>query len=140
MNARQRQLQTEIDSFFARQERKRNLSSRASGLTRDVASRVSASRANGFFQPLPSSKFQERSRATGRTKTEEQVHPEMFACKNRHGKILGTSPNYRGAMGHATNDKSYAVVRGEYTSDGTNHGVGGGRIVAVRENGRWQVG
>lgn len=43
-------------------------------------------------------------------------------------------------MNLAPNDKSYALVRGEFTSDGTNHGGGGGRQVAVRESGRWHVG
>lgn len=68
-----------------------------------------------------------------RSESEKQIHPEVFACKDRHGKILGTSRTVRGAMGYAPDDKSYALVRGEYTSDGSNHGVGGGRQVAVRE-------
>lgn len=29
------------------------------------------------------------------------------------------------------------VVRGAYTSDGTYQGVGRGRVVAVREHGKW---
>ena len=68
-----------------------------------------------------------------RTESEKQIHPEMFAVMDRDGKILGRSYSVKGAMALAPYDKSYAVVRGEYTSDGTNHGVGRGRMVAVRE-------
>jgi len=68
-----------------------------------------------------------------RSESEEQIHPEVFALKNRSGKILGTSRTIKGAMALAPDDKSYALVRGEYTSDGTNQGVGRGRQVAVRE-------
>lgn len=76
-----------------------------------------------------------------RTESEKQIHPEVFACKDRHGKILGTSRSVRGAMLHAPNDRSYAIVRGEFTSDGSNWGVGGGKQHAVRENGHdWLVG
>jgi hypothetical protein len=32
--------------------------------------------------------------------------------------ILGESPSVKGAMEKAPKDKSYALVRGEYTSDG----------------------
>ena len=68
-----------------------------------------------------------------RSESERQIHPEMFAVMDRHGKIIGTSRSARGAMALAPNDKSYALVRGEYTSEGTKHGVGRGRQVAVRE-------
>jgi hypothetical protein len=59
--------------------------------------------------------------------------PETFAVMNRDLKILGTSPTIEGAMAKAPAGNSYAIVRGEYTSDGTHWGIGGGRQVAVRE-------
>lgn len=65
---------------------------------------------------------------------------ETFACMDRNGKILGTSKSVAGAMQKAPNDKSYARVRGEYVSSGTKFEIGGGRTMAVREHGRWQVG
>jgi hypothetical protein len=68
-----------------------------------------------------------------RSESEKAIHPEMFAVMDRDGKILGRSYSVKGAMAMAPDGKSYAIVRGEYTSDGTNWGVGGGRQVAVRE-------
>lgn len=96
------------------------------------------------FGTFPKSKFTARVRTptnpAGRTETEQLVHPEMFYCKDRHGKILGMSTTIRGAMAKAPYDKSYAVVRGEYTSDGSHWGPGKGRQLAIRENGSWIVG
>ena len=43
---------------------------------------------------------------------------ERFVVMDRSGKILGDSASVKGAMEKAPKDKSYAVVRGEYTSDG----------------------
>jgi hypothetical protein len=66
---------------------------------------------------------------------------ETFTCKDRNGKILGTSKSVEGAIQKAPTGSSYAIVRGEYTNDGSHHGPGGhGRQVAVREGGRWQRG
>lgn len=59
---------------------------------------------------------------------------EKFAVKDRHGQILGESTSVKGAMAKAPKDKSYAIVRGEYTSDGRYWGLGGGRQLAVRES------
>lgn len=65
---------------------------------------------------------------------------ELFACKDRHGKLIGTSETIAGAMAKAPKDNSYAIVRGEFTSDGMHWPIGFGRQCAVRELGRWQVG
>jgi len=70
---------------------------------------------------------------------------ELYACKDRNGTVLGVAKTVDGAMKHAPNDKTYAIVRGEYTSDGTRHAIGRGRQVAVREfdpsgGFRWYVG
>lgn len=65
---------------------------------------------------------------------------ETFACLDRNGKILGTSTSVEGAMQKAPADKSYAIVCGEYTSNGAHWGTGKGRQMAVRESGRWQRG
>jgi hypothetical protein len=81
-----------------------------------------------------------RDNPAGRTSSERAIHPEMFACVDRNGKILGTSRTMQGAMAKAPNNSSYASVSGEWTSDGTHWGVGKGRRVAVREGGRWIVG
>jgi hypothetical protein len=67
------------------------------------------------------------------SESEKMIHPEMFAVMDRTGKILGRSYSVKGAMALAPHDKSYAIVRGEFTSEGTNWGVGRGRQVAVRE-------
>jgi hypothetical protein len=64
---------------------------------------------------------------------------EIFTCMNRHGKVLGTSKTIQGAMQKAPNDKSYAKVNGEYTSDGHHWGPGRGRSIATREGGKWQM-
>lgn len=58
---------------------------------------------------------------------------EKFAVKNQRGEILGESSTVKGAMEKAPKDKSYAIVRGEYTRDGRYWGLGAGRQVAVRE-------
>ncbi len=70
---------------------------------------------------------------------------EKFAVMDRHLKVIGQSSSVRGAMDQAPKDKSYAIVRGEYTSDGRYWGLGGGRQLAVREFApeggfRWYVG
>lgn len=70
---------------------------------------------------------------------------EKFVVKNQRGDILGESASVKGAMEKAPKDKSYAVVRGEYTSDGRYWGLGFGRQVAVRQfhpsgGFRWRVG
>jgi hypothetical protein len=70
---------------------------------------------------------------------------EMFACKDRSGKLLGVAMTTQGAMACAPKGNTYAIVRGEYTSDGSYHGVGRGRQTAVREfdpsgGFRWYVG
>jgi hypothetical protein len=64
---------------------------------------------------------------------------ETFAVRNRIGNIVGKSSTVRGAM-QAAPAKGDMTVRGEYTSDGTYWGIGKGRVVAQRENGRWLVG
>lgn len=69
-----------------------------------------------------------------RSLSERQIHPETFAVLDRSGKILGTSRSVKGAMARAPEGRTYATVRGEYTSDGTSWGVGRGRIVATREH------
>lgn len=58
---------------------------------------------------------------------------EKFVVKDRNGQVLGESTSAKGAMAMAPKDKSYAIVRGEYTSDGRYWGLGGGRQLAVRE-------
>jgi len=70
---------------------------------------------------------------------------ERFVVMDRNLRILGESKSVQGAMQKAPNDKSYAIVRGEYTSDGRYWGLGGGRSLAVREfqpnsGFRWHVG
>lgn len=78
----------------------------------------------------------------GRAERRDPTLPkgETFAVKDRNGNILGTSTSVEGAMSKAPAGSSYALVRGEYTSDGSRHGIGHGRQVAVREGGRWQRG
>lgn len=68
------------------------------------------------------------------------INNETFTCMDRNGKVLGTSSSVQGAMSKAPNDKSYALVRGEYVSTGDYFGPGRGRQMAVREQGRWVVG
>ena len=51
-------------------------------------------------------------------------------------KQLGSSSTIEGAMQKAP-PKGDVLVRGEYTSDGHHWGLGKGRLVAQRENGRW---
>jgi len=59
---------------------------------------------------------------------------ERFVVMNRNHDILGEGKTMQGAMDRAPKDKSYAVVRGEYTSDGTYWGLGHGRDMATRES------
>ena len=59
------------------------------------------------------------------------------------GRVLGsvTSTSVDGAMQKADRELPDAwevTVRGEYTSDGTHHGPGGGRSMAVKEGGKWR--
>lgn len=70
---------------------------------------------------------------------------EKFAVMDRKLNVIGQSSSVRGAMDLAPKDKSYAIVRGEYTSDGRYWGLGRGRSLAVREFApqggfRWYVG
>lgn len=70
---------------------------------------------------------------------------EAFTVKDRDGNVLGESKSAKGAMELAPKDKSYAIVRGAYTSDGRYWGPGSGRTMAVREfhptgGFRWHVG
>lgn len=70
---------------------------------------------------------------------------EKFAVMDRNLRVLGESRSVSGAMQKAPGDKSYALVRGEYTSDGRYWGLGRGRSMAVREfqpqsGFRWHVG
>ena len=58
---------------------------------------------------------------------------------DRHGKVFGTSKTIKGAMEKAPEGKTYAIVKGEYTSDGHHWGPGRGREIATRERGRWQM-
>lgn len=64
---------------------------------------------------------------------------ETYTAKDRHGNVVATSPTVAGAMSHA--DKIFRTgdltVKGEYTSDGHHWGLGKGRVVAQRRNGRW---
>lgn len=64
---------------------------------------------------------------------------ETYAALDRHGNVVATSKTIQGAMSHAdTMMRTGALtVRGEYTSDGTLWGLGRGRVVASRENGKW---
>lgn len=69
---------------------------------------------------------------------------EMFVCMDRDLKEFGRAQSVQGAMDTAPPGNRYAIVRGEYTSDGTHWGLGRGRQVAVREMGpsgfRWYRG
>lgn len=71
-----------------------------------------------------------------------RVDNELFATKRMYGDgvtVLNTSASVQGAIASAP-PKGDLVVRGEYTSDGSHWGLGFGRLVARRENGRWLVG
>jgi hypothetical protein len=71
-----------------------------------------------------------------------RMHNELFATKplfRGEHTILNTSSSVRGAIDSAP-AKGDLQVRGEYTSDGSHWGLGFGRLVATRENGRWLVG
>lgn len=70
-----------------------------------------------------------------------RVGNERFATKPLYydSAVLGTSSSVQGAMASAPS-KGDLQVRGEYTSDGSHWGIGRGRLVAVRENGRWMLG
>lgn len=122
-------------------------------LDREIATLVQGPRriAHVGFGTFPSSKFE--NPAWEKYLAGRQYHPtrahrhdprlpagETFACLDRDGVVLGTSKTIAGAMRKAPAGSSYAKVRGEYTSDGKHHGLGRGRLVAVREGRRWQVG
>jgi hypothetical protein len=67
---------------------------------------------------------------------------ELFATKPLHGDgltVLQTNTTIQGAIASAP-ARGDLQVRGEYTSDGSRWGLGRGRLVARRENGRWLVG
>lgn len=70
---------------------------------------------------------------------------ETFVAKavGHAGNALGEwqSTSVEGAMAQADSAApkgATVTVRGETTSDGSNWGRGGGRVVAVKESGRWQ--
>ena len=67
-----------------------------------------------------------------------RVADEEFAALQR-AVVVSTSSSIKGAMSSAPTTGD-VVVRGEYTSDGTHWGLGRGRVVAQRENGRWILG
>jgi hypothetical protein len=67
-----------------------------------------------------------------------RVANEQFASMQR-GAVVSTSSSIQGAMASAP-PKGDVAIRGEYTSDGTHWGVGRGRLVASRANGRWALG
>jgi len=67
-----------------------------------------------------------------------RVGNEQFAAVQR-GAVMSTSSTVQGAMASA-HPAGGVIVRGEYTSDGTHWGLGRGRLVASRENGRWVLG
>jgi hypothetical protein len=67
-----------------------------------------------------------------------RVANEQFAALQR-GAIVSTSSTVQGAIASAP-PSGGVIVRGEYTSDGTHWGLGRGRLVASRENGRWVLG
>jgi hypothetical protein len=70
---------------------------------------------------------------------------ESFTAKavGHTGRVLGsvTSSSIQGAIEKADRElpaDAEITVRGEYTSDGTHYGPGGGRAVAVKESGKWR--
>lgn len=67
-----------------------------------------------------------------------RVADEKFATLRRN-ELVSTSTSVQGAIASAP-ARGDVVVRGEYTSDGTHWGLGRGRLVAQRENGRWTMG
>lgn len=67
-----------------------------------------------------------------------RVAEELFATLHR-GSVVNTSSSVQGAIASAP-ARGDLLVRGEYTSDGTHWGLGRGRLVAQRENGRWLLG
>lgn len=89
---------------------------------------------------VPSSLWDADRYKPGRAERRDPTLPkgEMFAVRDRHGKLIGKSFNVQGAMQYAPATGN-VDVRGEYTSDGQHHGLGRGRLVASRENGRWIV-
>jgi hypothetical protein len=67
---------------------------------------------------------------------------ELFATRPLfygENTVINTSPSVQGAIASAP-PKGDLQVLGEYTSDGTHWGIGRGRLVARRENGRWLLG
>jgi hypothetical protein len=83
-----------------------------------------------------------RSGVTPRTYTKGGNEKFTASAFGHRGNALGkwTAPSIVGAMTQANESAPVGVevtIRGEFTSDGTHHGLGKGRVVAVRENGRW---
>jgi hypothetical protein len=69
-----------------------------------------------------------------------RISNEPFATKPMFGdSVLNTSSSVQGAIASAP-PRGNLEVRGEYTSDGSHWRIRRGRLVAVRENGRWKVG
>lgn len=64
---------------------------------------------------------------------------ETYTAMDRHGNVVATSTSTAGAMQHADTmmRTGEITVRGEYTSDGHHWGRGKGRIVALRQSGKW---
>lgn len=96
------------------------------------------------FGTYPASKFQstaswgEQYQPTRSQQRDPKLPKgEIFTLlEARTLKRLGTSSSVEGAMQKAP-AKGDVFVRGEYTSDGHHWGLGKGREVAQRENGRW---
>lgn len=71
-----------------------------------------------------------------------RIGNELFATKPLFGDgvtVLNTSSSVHGAIASAP-ARGDLQIRGEYTSDGSHWGLGRGRLVARRENGRWLIG
>jgi hypothetical protein len=76
------------------------------------------------------------------TSTLGRIDNELFATKPLRGDgvtVLQTNTSIEGAIASAPK-RGDVEIRGEYTSDGSRWGLGRGRMVARRENGRWLVG
>lgn len=72
----------------------------------------------------------------------QRIGNELFATKPMFGgthTVLNTSASVQGAIAGAP-PRGDLQVRGEYTSDGSHWGLGFGRVVALREQGKWIVG
>ena len=102
--------------------------------------------AEKFWQPQLHPGWQVASTETPRNAAGEPSHVailrrvanEQFATVQR-GAVVSTSSTVQGAMASAPRSGG-VMVRGEYTRDGTHWGLGRGRLVASRENGRWVLG